>query len=223
MDEAWAARHEFLAGRRPPVDDALAEAFAGTPPVVLGDAGDATNGGAIGDSTELLRAVLRRGGGDVLLSVRDGAAAAAATRAGEGTAVEVELGSGPPGAYNERTALRAQVERLFDGEVVYTHPVNAGYRATTGPAALLCGDRGLQVVVHTLSVGVIDPALYLALGADPAAVAVVQAKSHVSFKAGFEPITNRSVVAETGGPTTGDLPSLAYRRRPRPLFPFEAP
>src|SRR4051794_1283777 len=92
MDEAWAARHEFLSGRRPPIDDALAEALAAPPPVVLGDAGDATNGGAIGDSTELLRAVLRRGGGNVLLSIRDEAAAAAATRAGEGATAELELG-----------------------------------------------------------------------------------------------------------------------------------
>jgi microcystin degradation protein MlrC len=223
MDEAWAARHEFLAGRRPPVDLALGEALAGPAPIVLGDAGDATNGGAIGDSTELLRAVLRRGGGNVLLSIRDGVGASAAVRAGAGAEVELELGSGEPGAYNERTRFRATVTRLFDGEVVYTHPVNAGYRASTGLAALLVGAGGLQVVVHTLSVGVIDPALYLALGAEPAAAAVIQAKSHVSFKAGFEPFTTRSVVAETGGPTTGDLPSLPYARRPRPLYPFEEP
>jgi microcystin degradation protein MlrC len=221
MREAFSARQQFLAGRRPPIDDALAEALRGPAPFVLGDAGDATNGGAIGDSTELLRAVLRRGGGEVLLSIRDPAAAALATSAGEGAAIELELGIGEPGAYNERTPLRARVERLFDGEVVYTHPVNAGYRAATGPAARLRGACGLQVVVHTRSVGVIDPALYLALGADPARAAVIQAKSHVSFKAGFDPITPRSVVAETGGPTTGDLSRLPFSRRPRPLFPFE--
>src|SRR5262249_9286206 len=187
MDEAWAARHEFLAGRRLSVHGALDEALDGPAPVVLGDAGDATNGGAIGDSTELLRAALRRGrgGADVLLSVRDGVAAAAATRAGEGATVEVELGAGPPGACNQRRPLRAHVERLFEGEVVYTHPVNAGYRASTGLAALLHGEDGVRVVVHTLSVGVIDPALYVALGADLSSAAVVQAKSHVSFKAGF--------------------------------------
>jgi microcystin degradation protein MlrC len=221
MEESWAARREFLVGRRPPIDVALEEALAGQPPVVLGDAGDATNGGAIGDSTELLRAVLRRGGASVLLSIRDRAAAAAAARAGEGAHVDLELGSGAPGAYNERVPWRARVERLFDDEVVYTHPVNAGYRASTGLSALLSGQGGLQVVVHTLSVGVIDPALYVALGADVSSAAVIQAKSHVSFKAGFEPITTQSVVAETGGPTTGDLPSLPYARRPRPLYPFE--
>ncbi len=221
MEHAWEARHEFLSGRRPPIDDALREALESSPPVVLGDAGDATNGGAIGDSTELLRAALRRGGASVLLSIRDGAAARLATAAGAGARLELDLGTGSPGDYNERTRLPASVERVFDGEVTYTHPVNAGYRAATGPAALLHGPGGIQVVVHSLSVGVIDPALYVALGADPAAVAVIQAKSHVSFKAGFDPITTRSVVAETGGPTTGNLRRLPYLRRPRPLYPFE--
>src|SRR5581483_4878312 len=116
--------------------------------------------------TELLRAVLRRGGGSVLLSIRDADAAATATKAGEGATVELELGSGGRGAYNERVRLDALIERLFDGEVAYTHPVNAGYRAATGPAALLSGPGGLQVVGHSRSVGVIDPALYVALGAD---------------------------------------------------------
>jgi microcystin degradation protein MlrC len=221
MSEAWAVRREFLAGTRPPIDEALELALAGPPPFVLGDAGDATNGGAIGDSTELLRAVLGRGGANVLLSVRDAGAAALAVRAGAGAAVALELGTGGPGAYNERTRLVARVERLFDGEVVYTHPVNAGYRAATGAAALLVGPGGLRVAVHSRSVGVIDPALYVALGADPAAAAVIQAKSHVSFKAGFDALTTRSVVAETGGPTTGALERLPYVRRPRPLYPFE--
>jgi microcystin degradation protein MlrC len=221
MAEAWAARHDFLSGRRPPIDDALREALAGPPPVVIGDAGDATNGGAIGDSTELLRAALRLGGASVLLSIRDEEAASDAARAGARATVELDIGTGSTGTYNERTRLPVVVERVFDGEVTYTHPVNAGYRAATGPAALLRGPGGIRIVVHSLSVGVIDPALYVALGADPAAVAVIQAKSHVSFKAGFDPITTRSVVAETGGPTTGNLRSLPYSRRPRPLFPFE--
>jgi microcystin degradation protein MlrC len=221
MRESWDARYEFLSGRRPPIDEALAEALARPPPVVLGDAGDATNGGAIGDSTELLRATLRRGGANVLLSIRDAEAAAVATQAGEGATVDLELGSGGSGEYNERTRLEARVERLFDGEVVYTHPVNVGYHAATGPAALLVGAGGLHVVVHSRTVGVIDPALYVSLGADPARMAVIQAKSHVSFKAGFEMITRRTVVADTGGPTTGDLKRLPYVRRPHPLYPFE--
>ncbi|HVV59011.1 MAG TPA: M81 family metallopeptidase [Gaiellaceae bacterium] len=220
MDEAWAERRTFLSGRRLPVDDALAEALAQRSPVVVADAGDATNGGTVGDSTELLRAALEAGAGRVLLSIRDAGAAERATAAGEGAEIGVLLGAGAPGTYCEATPVRARVLRLFDGEVVYTHPVNRGYRAATGPAALLRVD-GVDVVVHSRSVGVIDPALYEALGADPSAYDVLQAKSHISFKAGFEHVTERSVVADTPGPSSCNLPSLPYVKRPAPLFPFE--
>jgi microcystin degradation protein MlrC len=237
-DAAWAARHELLAPPGLDVDAALAAALAQPAPVVLADMGDATNGGSVGDSTELLRAALRHHAGAplaasaasqddagtataVLLSVVDPAAAAAATRAGVGATVDVALGSGSHGAYNAATPLPgARVEALFDGAFAYTHPVNAGYRASTGRAARL-RVGAIEVVVHTRSVGVIDPAIYVALGADPVAAHVIQAKSHVSFRAGFAHLTDRDVLAATDGPTTAELTKLDYRRRPRPLFPLD--
>jgi microcystin degradation protein MlrC len=220
MDEAWKERHVFLGAARAPIVEALDAALELEAPVVVADAGDATNGGAIGDSTELLRAGLRRPDARVLLSIRDARAAEAATAAGEGATVDLTLGEGAQDAYNERTPVTALVQRLFDGDVVYTHPVNRGYRAATGAAALL-RVGGTDVVVHSRSVGVIDPALYEALGAKPGEYAALQAKSHISFKAGFEHLTDRSIVADTPGPTSCNLPSLPYTRRPRPLFPFE--
>jgi microcystin degradation protein MlrC len=220
-EAAWAARADLLPPAGPDVDAALAAALGRPGPVVVADMGDATNGGSVGDSTELLRAALRVPGASVLLSVVDPAAAALATRAGVGATIDVTVGCGPPGAYNAATPLPAvRVEALFDGAFAYTHPVNAGYRASTGPSARLRAGA-IEVVVHTRSVGVIDPAIYLALGADPAAAQVVQAKSHVSFRAGFAHLTDRDVLAATDGPTTAELSKLDYRRRPRPLFPFE--
>jgi microcystin degradation protein MlrC len=222
-DAAWAVREDLLPLPGLDVDAALLAALAQPGPVVLADMGDATNGGSVGDSTELLRAALRVPAAPVLLSVVDPAAAALATQAGVGATIDVTLGSGPPGAYNAATPMPgARVEALFDGAFAYTHPVNAGYRASTGPAARL-RVGALEVVVHTRSVGVIDPAVYLALGADPAAAQVVQAKSHVSFRAGFAHLSDRDVLAATDGPTTAELSKLDYRRRPRPLFPLDQP
>jgi microcystin degradation protein MlrC len=82
----------------------------------------------------------------VLLSVRDPDAAEAAIRAGAGATAELALGTGGrgAGAYNERTHLEVRIERLFDGDVVYAHLVNAGYRAATAPSALLCGPGGCR-------------------------------------------------------------------------------
>ena len=109
---------------------------------------------------------------------------------------------------------------MFDGELRYTHPAALGQRDRPGRSALV-RRGGLQVVVHERPVRLIDPVLFEALGIDPAAADVLQAKSQVSYKAGFARVTERSVVADTPGPSSANLLSLPYRRRPRPMFPFE--
>ena len=71
-------------------------------------------------------------------------------------------------------------------------------------------------------VRLIDPVVYEVLGADPLTVDILQAKSHVSYRAGFDRVAPRSIVADTLGPSAADLRKLRYFRRPRPMFPFEA-
>jgi microcystin degradation protein MlrC len=221
MDECWLERHAMLPAPLPPVDEALAVALAGPPPVVFADVGDTTNGGSTGDSTELLRAALGRARDRrIVLSVCDAAAAEAAHAAGDGAALELTLGGGARGEFDEAVPLAAAVVRTFDGEYRHTHPVNDGYRAHTGKAALLRAGS-IEIVVHARIALLIDPALYEALGVDVRAAEVVQAKSHVSYRAGFDPITTRSVLADTAGPTSANLAKLPYRRRPVPLFPLE--
>ena len=113
------------------------------------------------------------------------------------------------------------MNRVGGGPIAYSHPAAPG--ADDLGAAALVRAGGVEVVVHERSVRVIDPAIYLALGADPAAAHVVQAKSQVNYRLGFAPLTERSVVADTPGPTTARLERLPYLKRPRPPFPFEDP
>jgi microcystin degradation protein MlrC len=188
---------------------------------VIADAGDATNAGTLGDSTELLRSARRvAGGARVLLCIRDARAAGIAYGAGVGETVSLTLGRGGAGEYNEVVRFEGVVQSVFDGELRYTHPAALGMRARTGRAVRV-RSHDIDVVVHSEIVRLIDPAVYEALGSDLADVAIVQAKSHVSYRAGFERISPRSIVADTLGPSAADLRLLPYTRRPRPLFPFE--
>lgn len=223
--EAWAARTQFLLSSAVPVDEAVAAAFGTDGPFVVADIGDATNGGSLGDSTEVLRALLaRRDAGAVsgpsAVSITDPAAVVAAAAAGEGATVDLAVGTGTAGAFNARTSVRGVVRRLWEGTLTYTHPASLGVEDTPGPSAVLeVGD--ITVVLHTSTVRVIDPSIYLAVGVDLAAQRLLQAKSHVSYRAGFDPVSTGSVLANTRGPTAADLASLPFTRRPRPLFPFE--
>lgn len=223
VEAGWATRAALVAGVRLPLDDALRAALAQPLPTVLADSGDATNGGSPGDSTELLRAALSlEPPARVLLSVCDPQAAPIAFEAGVGASVALALGRGGVGDYNETVVVRGLVESTFEGEIRYTHPAANGQRDHTGRAALVRGGK-ISIVVHSRPVRVIDAALYEALGASLASFSIIQAKSHISFRAGFDRLTSHAVVAATKGPTTGSLDRLPYRKRPSPLFPFEDP
>lgn len=224
-EQAWSARSEFLVSSAVPVDEAVATALGAEGTVVVADIGDATNGGSLGDSTEVLRALLARRAagmatGPSALSITDPASVVSATKAGPGATVDIAVGTGPDGTFNARTPLRGVVRRLWDGTFAYSHPAAAGVVDTPGPTAVVeVGD--ITLVLHTRPVRVIDPSIYLAVGIDLAQQRLLQAKSHVSYRAGFDPVSTGSVLADTIGPTAANLASLPFAKRPRPLFPFE--
>ena len=219
---AWERRAAFLTGVRLPIGDALDLALRGPGPYVVADAGDATNGGSPGDSTELLRAALPHRDRRIWLTVTDPAASTALRSIDIGAEARVNLGGGPPGAYNEATAVEGMVLAHPEGRFRYSHPFSRGLAGDLGACAVL-GIGAIRVVVHERPVGLIDPEPYVGAGLRPEDAEVLQAKSHISYRAGFARVTDRSVVASTPGPTTADLASLPWRHRPRPLWPFEEP
>jgi microcystin degradation protein MlrC len=219
---AWERRDAFLTGERLPILDALAVALQGPAPFVVADAGDATNGGSEGDSTELLRAALRHPDRAIWLSVTDPVAARELRTIPVGAPATVTLGTGPDGACNAATPVAGVVAAHPDGRFTYSHPFSRGVPGDLGTCAVLAMGA-LRVVVHEKPVGLIDPEAYRGAGLRPEDAEVLQAKSHVSYRAGFDPVTPRSVIAATPGPTTAALETLPWRRRPEPLWPFEQP
>lgn len=219
-EQVWQARYELAGAQRPDITAALGTALAGPPPFVIADAGDSPTGGSPGDSTELLRAAAPHGDRSILLTIRDPDAARSCLAAGVGATVQVMLGHGAAGTYNEATPVTATVTSIPDGSFTYTGSLAAGKKGALGYAAVLEFGE-IRIVVHSETVMLIDPVPYEAAGLEPAAAGVIQAKSHVSYREGFARITDRSVVANTPGPTAADLRLLPYRRRPSPLFPFE--
>ena len=222
---AWSSRAQFLDTSELPLGDALDIALAAEGTFVIADLGDATNGGSLGDSTELLRALLARresgqGSGPSTLTVTDRGAVERAWQAGEGASITLEVGSGSPGEFNEMTTVHGTVRRLWEGPVVYSHPAALGVVDSPGQVAVIEVDD-ISLIVHARPVRVIDPAIYSAAGIDISRQRIVQAKSHVSYRAGFDDHMSGSVLADTRGPTAANLTYLPFTRRPNPLFPFE--
>lgn len=224
IDQAWALRKEFLSVTAKPVHVALEEALSMQAPTVIADMGDATNGGALGDSTEVLRAALAsNSSGSIAVSITD-PDAVFKCESSIGQKVQLTLGSGQPGSYNEKVLVQANVIEMANKKISYTHPAALDVVDDPGLSALVEVEHPtirIYIVLHSQPVRVIDPVIYELFGLKVNEIGVLQGKSHVSFIPGFARITPRYVLADTLGPTAANLPSLPFTKRMKPLYPFE--
>lgn len=222
---AWDRREQFMETVALSPTQALHEAVTSSGLCAISDLGDATNGGSPGDSTLLLREALRsQDSGTFILSVADASAAAQAYSSGVGKEVTLSLCDGTVGEYNERTTITGTIEKIANKKIQYTHPAAGGSFDDPGQSALIkitTSQLTTYVVLHSNPVRVIDPVIYELFDLDVREFSAVQAKSPNGFKVGFARVTTNYRLANTEGPTSADLFTLTFNKRPKPLFPFE--
>ena len=222
---AWDRREQFMETVALSPSQALHEAVTSKGLCAVSDLGDATNGGSPGDSTELLREALRsKDSGTFILSIADAQAAASAYATGVGKKVTLSLCDGGSGEYNERTSITGTIEKIARKKIQYTHPAAGGSFDDPGESALIkitTSALTTYLVLHANPVRVIDPVIYELFDLDVREFSAVQAKSPNGFKVGFARVTGEFRLANTQGPTSADLFTLTFNKRPKPLFPFD--
>jgi microcystin degradation protein MlrC len=215
---AWQRRRDFLY-QRTPVPDALRiarETLGG--PIVLADAGDGTAGGAEGDSTVLLRALLDSPvPGPCLLLLTDPDAVARCAAAGVGAELSLEVGGKLTPTFFQPVRVTGKVRTLSDGRFQMKLPPIPADRGLT--AVLQVGE--VLVVLSRKPVYTWDEECYRSVGLFPREAKLVQVKSPGGFRPTYEPFAKVIIDVDTPGPTDSDLARLPYRRVTRPLFPLD--
>ena len=190
-------------------------------PVLLLDTGDNIGGGTAGDSTVLLHELRRAGVRGVLAIVNDPAAASKCHAVGEGAHIDLSAGASPAssgGAFS----LTGTVARLHDGKFATSGPVHGGTpRFDMGRAAVVQSEDGFTVLLTSNAVLPTTLAQLHAVGIDPRSSHVIIAKGVQSPMPAYGPIASRVVRVDTPGAAAPTLSGLSYKRRPRPLYPFE--
>jgi microcystin degradation protein MlrC len=196
-------------------DGAVAEANAisarASRPVVLADTQDNPGCGGTGDTTGLLKALVDGNAqGAVLGVMADPEAAAIAHEAGEGAEISIALGgkSGPEGVEPFEGTFR--VERLGDGKFTCTGPCVRGRTVDIGPTALLVID-GVSVVVASKRMQAYDQDIFRHLGVEPSEQKILALKSTCHFRADFEPIAEKVLIAIAPGGHIADSKQYPYR------------
>ncbi len=194
---------------------------AGKYPIILADHADNTGGGAPGDSVEILQTFLDRRLQDaVVLYIVDPEVVAEAHRAGVGATLQARVGGKSDPVQGPPVSMRAVVRGLSQGEFVYDGPMYAGLTGNMGPSAWLQQD-GVSVVVVTRTEQPLGPAFAKTLGIDCRQMKYIAVKSAVHFRNAFEPFAGNIYSVDARGTHTHHFPSLAYRHRPRPMYPVD--
>ncbi len=218
----WALRHEFHVQLVPPtaaVEQALRRE-GGT--VILCDSADSTTSGSTGDSTDILSAVLAVNETEhrVLLNVVDPEVVEQALGAGISATIEVMVGGKAAPQYFAQVAFRGYVKTISDGVFTFKGPGMHGVPHQMGRTVVLVKDN-IHLVVMERPVSQWDPQLYRSLGEEPSDARIVQVKSPMAFRAGYEGIYDDIIIVATNGAANPDLVNLPWQKLPRPIYPLD--
>ncbi len=189
--------------------------------VVINETSDNCGGGAPGDGTHLLRAMLDAGlGSEACFGfVVDPVTAAAAHQAGTGKIIDVELGGRTDDLHGEPIRASAYVKALHDGRLIL-QAMMKGSPLHLGPMARLMID-GMDVIVASRRSQTFDTEPFLELGLDVRRYRYVALKSSNHFRAGFKDVAGAIVTADTPGLVTHNIAVFPRRATNQPMWPLD--
>jgi microcystin degradation protein MlrC len=223
-DDLWSTRDVITNTFYSPKEAAVIAAThdGGGRPLVIADFADNPGAGAYGDATNLLKAMLDAGLENAAFAcIRDEEAARQLIAAGVGATVTLDLGGkvdptfgGPP------LTLTGEVRNVTDGTFVCDGPMWQGVEKHLGPTAVF-RVGGTDVIVASNLVQVTDLQTFLSQGIDPRRRRTLAVKSMQHFRAAFEPIASRVIVADSGGLASPNIGRLPFRKVRRPIHPLD--
>ncbi|BCB17801.1 M81 family metallopeptidase [Bosea sp. ANAM02] len=190
-------------------------------PVAVIDSGDNPLSGGIGDTPEMLRALLEAAPqvSTVLAFFADPALVERCIAAGEGAAISGTLGGRISAEFGPPVPFSGTVLRLTDGHYVNSGPMMRGLPMTLGPTAVI-GIGQVRVIVTTACGSAHDPAFYALHGVDFIEVALLCVKAKNHFRAAFSAICPAMIDIDAPGPAALDINRFPFRLAPSTLYPL---
>ncbi|MFA6543298.1 MAG: M81 family metallopeptidase [Limisphaerales bacterium] len=210
----------------PPVDEVLAK-LVPLPPglTVLVEASDNVGGGAPGDCTGLMRALLRHQIPNAAVCINDPLAVRQLGQLKPGTRVTLPIGG--RGSRLDAGPLTLEVEFLRCGGGKFKLEDKQSHLAS------MCGDHfdmgecavarhhGLTILLTSHKTPPFDLGQWRSQGIEPTQLSVIAVKAAVAHRRAYDPIAARMLWVDTPGPCTSNLKPLPFRKVRRPIFPLD--
>ncbi|MFO8059144.1 MAG: M81 family metallopeptidase [Bacillota bacterium] len=220
-EAAWEMRRDFVARMLPPREAVERAIVATSGPVVLADVADNTGGGAAGDGTEVLRALMEAEAREaVVVTMPDPEAVREAFRVGVGGGFSLPVGGKIDGCSGEPVRLRGRVRLLSDGQFVHRGPMSTGVISSMGRTAVVVAG-GVEVILNEQRLQPVDPEVPRSVGIDPINRKIIVLKSAVHYRAAYEPIAAEILEVDGPGLSSPNLDRFNFTGIRRPVFPLD--
>lgn len=220
-EKAWQIREEFVTPMLSPADAVRHAIAAPKGPIVLADVADNTGGGASGDGTEILRALIEQDAQNaVVITMPDPEAVKAAFDAGVGGVFDAMVGGKIDDKHGAPVRVEGTVRLLSDGNFVHYGPMSTGMTASVGrTAVVVCG--GVEIILNERRFQPVDPEAARSVGIDPAKKKIVVLKSAVHYRASYEDIAEEIIEVDGPGLASPNLSRFEFKNIRRPVFPID--
>ncbi len=199
------------------VDAAVAHAANSNKPVVILEHADRMN-----DSTHVLRECVRRGLKKVAVPyLWDPVAVRSAINAGVGTHVATAVGGRSSAQAGDPVLLQGPVRFAGPKRYIGTGPMRRGVPVDLGDAAVI-DSNGITVILTSNQLSAIDADPFIQFDLDPNDFDIIVLRSKTHFRAVYEDLADRIIIAETPDWGPADLSTLPYRNVPPGVFPITA-
>ena len=219
----WDSRHKFAVKLTPPTEAIAGALKVKGGPVVLAESSDSTGSGSPGDSTGVLKHLVRAPlTGPAAIYLVDPEAVARLRAAGVGATVTLPIGGKLDRKNSKPVKVTGRVRLISDGRwTARARGYNTGIETAMGTSVVF--EVGLvRILTSERSAMTVDPELFRSHGIDPVWCQIVVVKSPNGFRAAYEPLARKIYLVDTPGVSTANLRSLPWKRIARPIFPLDA-
>ena len=218
----WQARREFEVSLTPPeLAIRMALATKGGP-VVLSESSDSTGSGSPGDSTGVLKHLVKAKLTEpVAIFLVDPEAAVQLSAAGVGATVTLPIGGKLDRRNSKPVRVTGYVRLVSDGRwTARARGYNTGIETCMGKTVVF-EIGAVRVLIAERSAMTVDPELFRSHGIEPLYCKIVVVKSPNGFRAAYEPMAKRIILVDTPGVSTARLETMPFRRINRPIYPLD--
>ncbi len=217
---AWDLREQFIVLESVPPVTAVKRALAASQGlIILSDTGDSVFGGAPGDSTQILRAMLDVGVDQpALVPIVDAEVVQQAISAGVGSTIHVAVGGKRAPNFHQPVPITAQVLAIGGGRI--QEKLVSLESFDMGRAVLLAVGTIRLVVSEREGIGGNHPVVYRHFGVEPATAKMVVLKTASNFQY-YTELASEIIRVDTVGPTMSRLEDFAWQQLPRPIWPLD--